>query len=191
MEAVHRSFRIASDLASLEPNAFAEALFSRTKGEAIDPAGLREVLELLELGAAREDLVLAVDLSDAARKWRGEDEPADRPPPLQALLQLPEAEFIAVAFRHLLGRAPDLQGAVAYLRQLRSGRSRLAILTALRNSTESRVFGRTQTRPWRVMEMCLTPSVSLAQRAWLLLVALGHGLRSLRRRHARPNSPVA
>ena len=57
---------------------------------------------------------------------------------LNELLEWYDADFIRCAYVTMLGRRPDRVGVDHYLRNLRSGRSRLAVLWELRQSAEGR-----------------------------------------------------
>jgi O-antigen chain-terminating methyltransferase len=64
-----------------------------------------------------------------------------RAPHLRNLLNLHDHEFVAQAYRTVLGREPDLGGMDYYLRLLRDGRSKVEIIGRLRLSREGRRRG--------------------------------------------------
>lgn len=57
------------------------------------------------------------------------------------LLGLYDREFITCAYFTLLGRRPDPQGMNTYLRLVRQGESKIAIVGRLANSPEGRAYG--------------------------------------------------
>jgi SAM-dependent methyltransferase len=64
-----------------------------------------------------------------------------RAPHLRNLLNLHDREFVAQAYRMVLGREPDLGGMDYYLRMLRDGRSKVELIGRLRLSREGRRRG--------------------------------------------------
>lgn len=70
---------------------------------------------------------------------KGEDkDPYFRANTLDQLLDWYDVDFVRCAYVTLLGRQPDPEGEEHYVRTLRAGRSRLAILWELRRSQEGR-----------------------------------------------------
>lgn len=81
----------------------------------------------------------AAPLADGNCAEAGSDAGARRV--LATLLAMNGRTFLAAAYRHLLGRAPDDAGVSAYLAELDAGRGKLEILRSLADSSEARARG--------------------------------------------------
>lgn len=128
---------------------FLEAAYALMLGRAADPSGLRNYMRRLKEGTAKALILDELQVSDEGRAYaRRMGWPLAEPAPgatpktsleaadLGRLLAVPEAEFVELAYRTLLGRDADDGGKANYLAELHNGVSRAAVLRRLRESPE-------------------------------------------------------
>ncbi|MET0384285.1 MAG: glycosyltransferase [Burkholderiaceae bacterium] len=142
---------------SLDGLEFIETAYSFLLGRAADPSGLRNYMTQLQAGKSKERIFEELQSSEEGRAHaqrlglpEADPPPAEASVPLKApsemislgrLLAAPNADFVMLAYRALLGRDADAAGQANYLIELHNGVSRVDVLRRLRQSSEGQSYG--------------------------------------------------
>lgn len=174
---------------SLDGLAFLEAAYALMLGRAADPSGMRNYLRRLKEGTPKDAILDELQASDeglayarrmglpgAASASQGDTAALTQAASLGRLLAVPDDEFVALAYRTLLGRDADEGGKANYLAELHNGVSRAAVLGRLRESPE----GQARNAHVEGLAQLLEQDRPVGQR----LRGLARSLRLTRLRHA-------
>lgn len=116
------------DLYALPPIGFIKASFRILLGREADAAGLSHYMRRMALGDSRPDIHRSIVGSKEYHSRALHDD----------LMILSKEDFVEAAYRRILGRAPDAEGAAHYQEHLRVGKARRLILRDLSYSREAR-----------------------------------------------------